>query len=208
MAAAPSNLWRSKTTGQIHEVVPIWASTLGRVRALCGSFVEIPEPFIDRLVVKQPGFTPITAYKGEWILKDPSGFLTVYSSTRFPKNFEPIELHELTGAIPLSMTEGLPKMQEETRPEMLSEGGMMTKARELVRNKYYGASEDWAGPGLYTVELKDVYVVWFSKTLQNWKALISTNMMDDMYYEVTHNGDKGETYIDKYHKVENVVVPD
>lgn len=53
-----------------------------------------------------------------------------------------------------------------------------------------------------------VYVVWFAKTLQNWKALVSTNLPDGMYYEVTHNGDKGETYLDAYKKWDNVVVPD
>jgi len=53
-----------------------------------------------------------------------------------------------------------------------------------------------------------VYVVWFSKTLQNWKALVSTMIPNGMYYEVTYNGDKKETYIDSYEKLENVVVPD
>lgn len=54
----------------------------------------------------------------------------------------------------------------------------------------------------------EVYVVWFSKTLQNWKALLSTTLPDGMYYEVTYNGDKEETYIDAYKKFENIVVPD
>lgn len=54
----------------------------------------------------------------------------------------------------------------------------------------------------------DVYVVWFSKTLQNWKALVSTNLPDGMYYEVTYNGEKRETYIDAYKKVKNVCVTD
>jgi hypothetical protein len=54
----------------------------------------------------------------------------------------------------------------------------------------------------------EVYIVWFSKTLQNWKALLSTSLPDGMYYEVTHNGDKGETYIDAYKKFENVCIPD
>jgi len=54
----------------------------------------------------------------------------------------------------------------------------------------------------------EVYVVWFSKTLQNWKCLISTTLPDGMYYEVTYNGDKQETYIDAYKKFENVCVPD
>lgn len=54
----------------------------------------------------------------------------------------------------------------------------------------------------------EVYIVWFSKTLQNWKALVSTTLPDGKYYEVTYNGDKSETYLDVYVKVENVAVPD
>ena len=54
----------------------------------------------------------------------------------------------------------------------------------------------------------EVFVVWFSKTLQNWKALVSTTIFDGMYYEVTYNGDKKETYLDAYKKWENVCVKD
>ena len=54
----------------------------------------------------------------------------------------------------------------------------------------------------------EVFVVWFSKTLQNWKALVSTTISDGMYYEVTYNGDKKETYLDAYKKWENVCVKD
>lgn len=54
----------------------------------------------------------------------------------------------------------------------------------------------------------DVYVVWFCKTLQNWKALISSTLPDGMYYEVTHNGDVGETYVDSYKKFDNQSIPD
>ena len=54
----------------------------------------------------------------------------------------------------------------------------------------------------------DVFVVWFCKTLQNWKAFVSTTVSDGMYYEVTHNGDKGETYLDVYKKWENVCIQD
>ena len=52
----------------------------------------------------------------------------------------------------------------------------------------------------------DVYVVWSCKTLQNNKALLSTTVSDGMYYEITHNGDKNETYVDAYKKWENFVV--
>lgn len=49
----------------------------------------------------------------------------------------------------------------------------------------------------------DVYVVWYCKTLQNSKALLSTNIPDGMYYEVTYNGDKNEIYFDAYKKEHN-----
>lgn len=58
------------------------------------------------------------------------------------------------------------------------------------------------------LKAEDVYVVWFCKTLQNWKALVSTTLPDGMYYEVTYNGDKKETYVDAYKKFDNVVFPD
>lgn len=46
----------------------------------------------------------------------------------------------------------------------------------------------------------DIYVVWSCKTLQNNKALLSTNIVDGMYFEVTYNGDKNELYLDAYKK--------
>jgi len=49
----------------------------------------------------------------------------------------------------------------------------------------------------------DVFIVWCCKTLQNNKALVSTTVSDGMYYEITHNGDKGEIYMDVYKKWTN-----
>jgi hypothetical protein len=56
--------------------------------------------------------------------------------------------------------------------------------------------------------ISDVYVVWFCKTLNNWKALLSTTLPDGMYYEVTHDGVACYDYIDAYKKFENVGVPE
>lgn len=54
--------------------------------------------------------------------------------------------------------------------------------------------------------IDDVYLVWCCKTLQNWKALISTTLPDGMYYECTFNGDKNEMYLDAYKKFENKTI--
>ena len=53
------------------------------------------------------------------------------------------------------------------------------------------------------ITLDDVFIVWSCKTLQNNKALLSTKLFDGMYYEITHNGDKKEIYVDAYKKFEN-----
>lgn len=51
-----------------------------------------------------------------------------------------------------------------------------------------------------------VYIVWKCKALQNWKYLISSSLLDGMYYELTYNGDKKEWYLDAYKKFENKVI--
>lgn len=56
------------------------------------------------------------------------------------------------------------------------------------------------------IEADEVYVVWYAKTLQNAKALLSTPIPDGMYYEVTYNGDKNEFYLDAYKKHQNIKI--
>lgn len=82
---------------------------------------------------------------------------------------------------------------------------MMNRAKQLVVdyfNAYVDATDD------KKLTLEDVFIVWFSKTLQNWKALVSTTVSDGMYYEITHDGDKGETYLDVYKKWDNQCIAD
>ena len=45
------------------------------------------------------------------------------------------------------------------------------------------------------ITLENVFVVWACKTLQNYKALLSTTVSGDgIYAEYTYNGDKQELY--------------
>mgnify|MGYP007024596849 FL=1 len=77
---------------------------------------------------------------------------------------------------------------------------MQERAKQIVVDYFNSHMDKTDGK---QIGLEDVYVVWFCKTLQNWKALLSTNVSDGMYYEITHNGDKNETYVDVYKKWEN-----
>lgn len=82
---------------------------------------------------------------------------------------------------------------------------MQEKAKQIVVD-YFNSHVDKTDNKQITTA--DVYVVWFCKTLQNWKALLSTNVSDGMYYEVTYNGDKKEAYLDVYKKWENLCIKD
>lgn len=81
---------------------------------------------------------------------------------------------------------------------------MQAKARKIVYD-YVKEHLDPTDNLLFVLD--DVWVVWFCKTLQNWKALLSTSISDGMYYEVTYNGDKDEIYLDAYKKWENRRIP-
>lgn len=79
---------------------------------------------------------------------------------------------------------------------------MLEKAKKL-------ASIEFSRLSGREIKPEDCFVVWFSKTLQNWKALVSTGaIVTADYAEVTHNGDKKETYVDVYTKVSNRAIKD
>ena len=80
---------------------------------------------------------------------------------------------------------------------------MQEQARKIVM-EYFNSHVDKTDNKQITLD--DIYVVWFSKTLQNWKALVSTTVSDGMYYEITHNGNENGTYVDVYKKWENYTV--
>lgn len=53
----------------------------------------------------------------------------------------------------------------------------------------------------YKLTENDVYIVWMASILGNNKALLSTNVPDGMYYEVTYNFETDELYLDGYKKL-------
>jgi len=82
---------------------------------------------------------------------------------------------------------------------------MMDTAKQIVVD-YFNAHRDVTDDFIITKD--NVFIVWFCKTLQNWKALVSTEVSDGMYYEITHDGDRKQTYVDVYKKWENYTVKD
>lgn len=118
------------------------------------------------------------------------------------------------------------------RPEQTSRCGGPKYCRKCVDevNEYWGnqdGSSDFASNILIDYEANakqklrqyidshydtppayEIRVTWSCKTLQNWKGILVTDMNDQKMYEVIYDGDKKRTYIDEYHKFQNVSIPD
>lgn len=58
------------------------------------------------------------------------------------------------------------------------------------------------------IKRENIFAVWSCKTLQNNKAILSYSdpISYAPLYEMTHNGDKGEIYVDTYIKDSNECV--
>lgn len=99
-------------------------------------------------------------------------------------------------------------MEENERPAPPDATVFAEKARRIVFDYARARLEKTDVWAVQDFTIEKVYVVWFAKTLKNWKAMVSTSLSDGMYYEVTYNGEAGETYLDAYKKWDNVCVPD
>lgn len=119
----------------------------------------------------------------------------------------PVEVVDIpgVGVVPVSPPEKKEEKVENSTAVILPEA-FPDRARALVYS--YLRETDGVHKKHPTFSMDEVRLVWFSKTLENWKALVITTLPDQRYYEVTHNGDACETYIDVYNKVDNVVIPD
>lgn len=79
-------------------------------------------------------------------------------------------------------------------------------AKALVANYFNSRLDRSDRKSMHPMLPHEPYVVKFSYILGNWKALVSTNIPDGMYYELTYNVNEDEIYLDAYKKVENVQV--
>lgn len=76
-----------------------------------------------------------------------------------------------------------------------------SKFIELAKSKIIYYNKDSLSK---EIESDKVYLVWYSKSLRNHKALLITSDMDGRYYEVTYNGQTDQIYVDVYKKDCNI----
>lgn len=77
----------------------------------------------------------------------------------------------------------------------------LNKAMQVVVDNYNRSRDPQTTNEL---TLDGVYIVWFAKTLRNWKAIVASPVVFGLLWEVSCDGGKQEIYIDVYKKVTNV----
>lgn len=114
---------------------------------------------------------------------------------------EPVAV--ITTILESAYNELMRKKQEEDI--MPTKGNAMPVDNDYMLKMARCAVASWYNThgGPRKIKPEDIYIVWFCKTLQNWKALCSTDIHDGMYYEVTYDGDKDAAYVDAYKKWDN-----
>lgn len=75
-------------------------------------------------------------------------------------------------------------------------------SKKLVKNYYDEMFRDFDRPDVTNLP-NDIYVVWECFILGNQKCLISTDVNDGMYFEVTYNKESNKVFVDAYKKKMN-----
>lgn len=78
------------------------------------------------------------------------------------------------------------------------------KAKLLVADYINKKNEDIHE--ITPITLGEININWFSKTVNNWSAFLSTNIPDGVYYEVGYNGFTNSSYLYAYQKFDSVSI--
>lgn len=79
----------------------------------------------------------------------------------------------------------------------------LVTARKVAVDNYNRSRDSDRSPEL---SMDQVYVVWFTKTLGNWKAIVGSSTARGLLWEITFNGHKEECYVDVYKKLNSIKV--
>lgn len=87
----------------------------------------------------------------------------------------------------------------------------MNKSTNLSTEKFLKLSKQKVAEELNifldtdTYNEENIFMVWYSKSLQNHKGLFSAPGEHHIYFEITYDGDNKKFYIDMYNKAQNTI---
>jgi Family of unknown function (DUF6275) len=166
-----------------------------------GDVLNLPEPVQERIL---PSWNNVTAERMDQAVHQALGAASVCWTEAPEGTFLSQRAVRIGRELMETIVDFAQQYAKDREKSMTNVSGFQAIARNLVFD-YVQEHLDKSDPPIdFTVD--NVFVVWFSKTLQNWKALVSTTLPDGMYYEVTFDGSTKRAYLDAYRKVQNISI--
>jgi hypothetical protein len=151
--------------------------------------VPLPNPVINPLLLE--------ALKGPGMAKfisEPEGTGIDVQSFSITEQREPVPF-----VTPSPMGDP-PKLDKPLlEPERFTRLARQIAVDNYNANRYAGRSP--------VVTMDQVYIVWFTKVLGNWKAIVASSTARGLMWEITFNGHRKEAYVEVYKKLNSVKVP-
>lgn len=115
-----------------------------------------------------------------------------------PVYLNPVPPVKRYAGVPVTELDELAAKRDETAQLYTDEVGNFFYLEQAIK----AVQLDYGVQGHDVPAKEQLFVVWFAKVLGNWKALIGVKS-SALYFEVTHNGNEDETYVDTYVKRSN-----
>ena len=129
------------------------------------------------------------------------GIKTIYQNDLMDllKDEKEQDMQKLEDEVRPGVKDAPPVKQREVPPTISTEEFIET-CKTILFNKESERLDKFERPN-FTMD--DIFVVWYCKSLQNHKALLSSKLMNGRYIEFTYNGDLKKYYVDSYEKQEH-----
>lgn len=115
-----------------------------------------------------------------------------------------VKFSPVTPAAVRAAQEAAGQRRHALQPVQADPDRFLMQAKQLVVDNYNEAPSLEEHPEL---TIDDVYIIWYTKLLGSWKALLSSHVVKGLTWQVTYNRLRYEAYIEVYKKINNIVVP-
>lgn len=98
---------------------------------------------------------------------------------------------------------GMPAQPDKPNKDIHDPDRFLMMAKRMAVDNYNKSRDAARSPEL---TMDAVYIVWFSKTLGNWKAIVASPIIKALIWEIAYNAHRKECYIEVYKKLNSVKV--
>jgi hypothetical protein len=98
---------------------------------------------------------------------------------------------------------GMPAKPDKPARTFQDPDRFLSTAKQMAVDNYNRSRDAERSPEL---QLDQVFIVWYTKVLGNWRALVGSPVIKGLMWDVTYNGHRSECYVVVFKKLNEVRV--